>query len=325
LTPADLLDTPLLPAGVFLFGLLIGSFLNVVILRLPKMMEHDWRCQCEELLAADAADGQERAGAGTASTAGAAAEERPPSLVYPPSSCPACGHRIRAWENIPVLSWLLLRGKCSGCGTRISVRYPAVELLTGLTFLAVATVLGPTPLMLAGLVFTGLLVAMAGIDMDTQYLPDSLTLSLLWLGLLLAVPGFVPSIFASLAAFELRIVDQAVLPVSPADSILGAVLGYGALWTVYWGFKLLTGKEGMGYGDFKLLGALGAWMGWQLLLPIVVISALVGSVTGILMIVTGLTKRRQPIPFGPYLALAGWLVFLWGDAITAAFHGLLLS
>jgi leader peptidase (prepilin peptidase)/N-methyltransferase len=314
----DLLNTPLLLAGVFLFGLLIGSFLNVVILRLPRMMEYEWRCQCEELLAD--VDGAESPTAGADPSA--TRQERPPTLTHPPSTCPGCGHLIRAWENIPVVSWVFLRGKCSDCGKRISVRYPLVELLTGLAFAAVAWQLGPTPLMLAGLLFTALLIAMAGIDMDTQLLPDNLTLLLLWLGLLLSVPTLVPSIFASLFNLEIMLVRTSVLPVSPTDSILGAVFGYGVLWLVFQAFRVATGKEGMGYGDFKLLGALGAWMGWQMLLPIVLISAGVGSVIGVILLVTGLTKRTQPIPFGPYLALAGWIAFLWGPDLTRAFLGL---
>lgn len=314
----DLLNTPLLIAGVFLFGLLIGSFLNVVILRLPRMMEYEWRCQCEELLA-DVEEASPGNPAAPDSGSVPAEREQPPTLTHPPSTCPGCGHRIRAWENIPIVSWLFLRGRCSGCGKRISMRYPLVELLTGLAFAAVAWQLGPTPLMLAGLVFTALLIAMAGIDMDTQLLPDNLTLTLLWLGLLLSIPTLVPSLFASLFAFEITVVKSSVLPITPTDSILGAVFGYGALWGVFQAFRLATGKEGMGYGDFKLLGALGAWMGWQMLLPIIIISAGVGSVIGILMLVTGLTKRTQPIPFGPYLALAGWIAFLWGPELTKAF------
>jgi leader peptidase (prepilin peptidase)/N-methyltransferase len=317
----DLLNTPLLVAGVFLLGLLIGSFLNVVILRLPRMMEYEWRCQCEELLGDP---GGESSGSLEAEAVSPAQAERepPPTLTHPPSTCPGCGHQIRAWENIPVISWLALRGKCSSCGQRISARYPLVELLTGLAFAAVAWQLGPTPLMLAGLVFTALLIAMAGIDMDTQLLPDNLTLPLLWLGLLLSVPTLVPSLFASLFNFEITIVRSSVLPVTPTDSILGAVFGYGVLWLVFQAFRLATGKEGMGYGDFKLLAALGAWMGWQMLLPIVIISAGVGSVVGIVMLVTGLTKRTQPIPFGPYLALAGWIAFLWGPGLVKAFLGI---
>lgn len=314
-----LFNTPLLTAGVFLFGLLIGSFLNVVILRLPRMMEYEWRCQCEELLAdEEPAPGDDE----TLPPAKGTAQESPPSLTHPPSTCPACGHQIRAWENIPVVSWLFLRGKCSNCGTRISIRYPLVELLTGLAFATVAWQLGPTPLMLASLLFTALLIAMAGIDMDTQLLPDNLTLLLLWIGLLLSVPTLVPSLFASVFNLEITLVRTSVLPVSPTDSILGAVFGYGVLWLVFQAFRVATGKEGMGYGDFKLLGALGAWMGWQMLLPIVLISAGVGSVIGVLLLVTGLTKRTQPIPFGPYLALAGWIAFLWGPDLTRAFLGL---
>jgi leader peptidase (prepilin peptidase)/N-methyltransferase len=316
----DLLNTPLLLAGVFLLGLMIGSFLNVVILRLPRMMEYEWRCQCEELLdERNGVSGDDPELVASDAEPPRTEKKQPPSLTHPPSTCPGCGHRIRPWENVPVLSWVFLHGKCSACGQGISARYPLVELLTGLAFAVVAWQLGPTPLMLAGLVFTALLIAMAGIDLDTQLLPDSLTLPLLWLGLLLSVPTLVPSLFASLFNLEMTIVRSSVLPVSPTDSILGAAFGYGVLWLVFQAFRLATGKEGMGYGDFKLLGALGAWMGWQMLLPIVIISAGLGSVIGIAMLVTGLAKRTQPIPFGPYLALAGWIAFLWGNDLMQAF------
>ncbi len=309
MSTVEIFDTPLLVPAVFLFGLLVGSFLNVVILRLPKMMEHEWRCQCQELL--DELEG----GDDTKKVTPKATDPKPPGLIHPRSKCPNCGHQIRAWENIPVLSWVLLRGKCSECKARISIRYPLVELMTGIAFATVAMQLGPTVLMLAGLVLTALLIAMAGIDYDYQLLPDSLTMSLLWIGLVLSVPGFLPSIFSTLTHFELRTVSDAVLPVTPAESIMGATLGYVSLWLVFQGFKLLTKKEGMGYGDFKLLAALGAWMGWKAILPIVLVSAGVGAIIGVLMFALQITKWAKPIPFGPFLAAAGWIMFLWGDVI----------
>ncbi len=268
-------EGPLLYAGVFLLGLLIGSFLNVVIHRLPARLQHDWECQCRELLAQEPV----------------ITDTPPPGIAYPPSRCPQCGHQIRAWENIPLLSYLLLRGRCSNCGTGISLRYPIVELLTGLAFLLVAITFGAGPQLLAGLLFTAFLMAMSGIDLDTQLLPDQLTLPLLWLGLLLSLFG----IFTN-----------------PVDSILGATLGYGILWGVYHLFRLLTGKEGMGYGDFKLLAALGAWLGWQFVPMIILMSSLVGALVGGALMLSKALQREQPMPFGPFLAAAGWLTLLWG-------------
>ncbi|MCC5859169.1 MAG: prepilin peptidase [Ectothiorhodospiraceae bacterium] len=275
--------TPTLLIGVvFLLGLLVGSFLNVVILRLPPLLEHGWLEQARETL------GQQDEPPG----------EPPPGLVRPASRCPACGHRIRPWENIPVVSWLLLRGRCSSCGNAISVRYPLVELATGVLSAVVAWQFGWTPELAAGLVLTWLLIALSGIDFDTQLLPDSLTLPGLWLGLALSlVPVFV----------------------DPAEAILGAMAGYLSLWVVYQGFRLATGKEGMGYGDFKLLALLGAWLGWSALPVIILLSALVGAVAGILMIVTLGRDRQLPIPFGPYLAGAGWLALLWEDTLVGAY------
>jgi len=256
------------------FGLLWGSFLNVVILRVPPRLEWQWRRDCRELLELPQPD--------------PAAEPKPPGVVVRRSHCPACGHRITAWENIPVLSWLLLRGRCRGCGTAISLQYPAVELLTGVLFAVCVWQFGLGWEALAALVFTAFLVAMSGIDMRTTLLPDQLTLPLLWLGLLLsvAVPGG--------------------LFVGPVSAILGAAVGYLALWSVYWAFKLLTGKEGMGYGDFKLLAALGAWCGLGAILPIVLISSIVGAVIGSAWLVIKGRDKATQIPFGPYLAIAGW-------------------
>lgn len=272
-------STPLFLTGVFLFGLLIGSFLNVVILRLPKQMEYDWHCQCNELL--EIKDGKTL--------------EKPSSIATSRSQCPKCGHKITAFENIPVLSYLFLRGKCSSCKTKISPRYPIVELLTAVLFLAVAFYFGPTIQTIAALGFTGMLVALAGIDVDHQLLPDDLTFFLLWAGLFISLFG----VF-----------------VDPVNSIIGALAGYLSLWSIYHLFKLLTGKEGMGYGDFKLMAAMGAWMGWQMLPLIIVLASLVGAVVGLAMIAVNRHKKSQPIPFGPYIAAAGWVALLWGDQIV---------
>ncbi len=266
-------------AGVF--GLVIGSFLNVVILRVPARMEWQWKRDCRETLELPPGD-----------------EPEPPGIVVRASHCPKCGYTLKPWQNIPLLSWVALRGRCAGCGTAISLQYPMVELLTGLAFAAVVWQFGVGWEALAGLVFTGLLIAMSGIDARTTLLPDSLTLPLLWIGVLLSTQG----LFVGM--------DQA---------IYGAVVGYLALWTVYWGFKLLTGKEGMGYGDFKLLAALGAWCGVSGILPIVLISAVVGAVFGSVWLAVRGRDKATPIPFGPYLAAAGWIQFLWGEQIIAAY------
>lgn len=267
-----------LPWVVLLAGLCIGSFLNVVIHRLPKMMERDWREQCAEL-------------AGTPAPAAAA----PYNLVVPRSACPACGHRITALQNVPILSWLALRGKCAACGVRISARYPVVELAAGLIGAYAAWRYGPTPQALGAMAFGWCLLALAVIDLDTQLLPDDITLPLLWAGLLLNV-------------------WETYVPLSTA--VLGAVAGYLALWLVYWAFKLATGKEGMGYGDFKLLAAVGAWLGWQKLPLVILLSSVVGAAVGIALIVLARHGREKPIPFGPYLAAAGLIALFWGDPIT---------
>jgi len=265
-----------------LLGLLVGSFLNVVILRLPKRLEHDWRSQARELL------GHEQNG-----------EVAPPDLVRTGSHCPSCKHKLAALDNIPLVSWLALRGRCRYCGVRISWQYPLVELLTALASAAIAWKLGFGWPLAAGLVFTWILIAASGIDARTQLLPDQLTLPLLWLGLLLSLV----SMF-----------------VTPTIAIVGAAIGYLSLWSVYWLFKLATGKEGMGYGDFKLLGALGAWMGPMSLLPIVLLSSLIGALVGGTMLALRGQDRSTPIPFGPFIAAAGWVWFVLGDRLGAVYQ-----
>lgn len=260
-------------SALALLGLLIGSFLNVVIYRLPIMMENDWRLQCAELL------GQ---------------TPRPVTpafnLVIPASRCPICQHPVRYWENIPILSYLFLKGKCSHCHTLISWRYPFIELLTALLSTAVAWRYGVSLTTLAGLILTWALIALTFIDFDKQWLPDDIILPILWLGLLL---NATPYGFTSLTA-----------------SVVGAAAGYVSLWSVYWLYKLLTHKEGMGYGDFKLLALLGAWFGWAYLPAIILLSSVAGSVVGISLIIFGRHHHQIPIPFGPYLAAAGWLILI---------------
>lgn len=272
----------LLMAAVFALGLMIGSFLNVVIYRLPVMMERDWKQQCLEYLHPEQA----------------AETLEPFSLIAPRSRCPSCGHAITALENIPVLSYAFLRGRCSACCAPISARYPIVELVTALLSVVVAFKLGWGWPLAAGLIFTWSLIALSLIDFDHKLLPDSITLPLLWLGLLLSLN----SVFV-----ELR------------TSIIGAAAGYLALWTVYQLFRIITGKEGMGYGDFKLLAAIGAWLGWQALPVTIMLSSLVGAVVGIGLIAIRGRDRNIPIPFGPYIAAAGWLAMLWGKDITDAY------
>ena len=274
-------------AAVFL-GLLVGSFLNVVIHRLPKMMEADWRQQCVEFLHPEQAEKE------------ATAPKLKYTLVVPRSACPACGHKITALENIPILSYLFLRGKCSGCGTAISVRYPMVEALTGVLTGLVAWYFGVTWMAFFAIVFVWALIALTFIDADTTLLPDDITLPLLWLGLLVNLGGtFVPL----------------------SSAVWGAIGGYLVLWTVYWGFKLATGKDGMGYGDFKLLAAIGAWLGWQMLPLVILLSAAVGTVIGIAGIIIQGRDKGAKLPFGPYLATAGFIALVWGPRLTAWYLG----
>jgi leader peptidase (prepilin peptidase)/N-methyltransferase len=272
---------PALFAGlVFLFGLLIGSFLNVVVHRLPRMMEADWQAQCADLRGEPGPDAPRF------------------NLGVPRSACPHCGHAITALENIPLLSWLWLRGRCSACGAPIGVRYPVVELLTALLSAAAAWKWGLSVQTLGVLLLVWTLIALAFIDLDTTLLPDSLTLPLLWLGLLFNLGGH----FASLS-----------------DAVIGAMAGYGVLWSVYWLFRLATGKEGMGYGDFKLLAAIGAWLGWQMLPVTLLLSSIVGAAVGVAMIVLVKHDRRVPIPFGPYLAGGGLVALFFGADLTQAY------
>jgi leader peptidase (prepilin peptidase) / N-methyltransferase len=281
-------------------GLLVGSFLNVVIHRLPIMLDRQWRAECAGLVAA-----------------GAGAEPAPPpveasrpdayNLVVPRSACPQCKAPITALQNIPVVSYLALRGRCASCSARISPRYPAIELLTGVASAVVAWHFGYGGSGACAIVITWFLIALTFIDMDHQLLPDSLTLPLLWFGLLASITGWAS--------------DGNALPVSPGSAIIGAAAGYLSLWSVYHAFRLLTGKEGMGYGDFKLLSALGAWLGWQMLLPIVLMSASVGALVGIALIVSRRQERANPMPFGPFLAVAGWLAMLWGPQMVSSYLG----
>ena len=281
---AQAFQTPwFLYTTVTLLGLVLGSFLNVVIFRLPKMMEQAWRRDCCELLEQ------------------APPEEAPLSLTFPNSRCRDCGTAIKPWHNIPVISFLLLGGRCAACGTPISLRYPSVELTTALLSLAAALVLGPSLQLACALPLIWSLVALTGIDIDTQLLPDSITLPLLWAGLLVNLNAvFVP-------------LDSAVL---------GAMAGYLTLWSVYWAFKLTTGKEGMGYGDFKLLAALGAWFGWQSLPLIVILSSFVGAFIGMALMILQRRGREIPMPFGPYLAGAGLLALFFGERLTALYFNL---
>jgi leader peptidase (prepilin peptidase)/N-methyltransferase len=298
--------SPLLFAGsVFVLGLVVGSFLNVVIYRLPVMLDREWRAQALELLpSADSA----------ATTIPSLSAERF-GLSTPRSACPACKAPIRAWQNIPVISWVILRGRCAACRTKISLRYPVVELTTGILSAWVAWHFGFGTAAACALPLTWALIALTGIDIDHQLLPDRITLPLLWAGLLAA------AVLGPVAGDPLTGAHGSgiALPVSARDAIIGASAGYSSLWLVYHAFRLATGKEGMGYGDFKLFGALGAWLGWKLLPLVILLSAATGAVLGILMIVLRGRDRAAPMPFGPYLAAAGWLAMMYGDALMTGY------
>ena len=272
-------------------GLIIGSFLNVVILRLPRMMALEWERECAEI----GAEGGDMAAPVPPEEA---PEAHPLSLSHPPSTCPHCGARIAPWDNVPVVSWLLLRGRCRSCKGTISVRYPLIEALTAVLSVIVVWHFGASPEAAAALVLTWGLITLAVIDLDTQLLPDDITQPLLWLGLVLSLFG---------------------LFTDSTSAIIGAVSGFMALWLVYHAFRLMTGKEGMGRGDFKLLALFGAWLGWQTLPQIILLAALSGAVIGVGLIAAGRRDASQPMPFGPYLAVAGWIAMMWGTSITDAY------
>jgi len=282
-TYSFILNSPVL-LGLFvgIIGLMVGSFLNVVIYRLPVMMKRGWKKECEEFLELPISD----------------LPTETLNLALPASHCPSCQAEIKAYQNIPIFSYLFLRGKCANCQAHISLRYPFVEALTGILSVVVAYQLGGGIATLFALLLTWVLVALSGIDIDHQLLPDNITLPMVWLGLFLSLFN----VFTD-----------------PVSSIIGAIAGYLILWSIYWLFKLLTGKEGMGYGDFKLLALFGAWLGWQYLLLIVLLSSLVGAIIGTSMIIFIQRDKNIPIPFGPYLAIAGWIALLWGDKINALY------
>ena len=277
-------------AIVFAFALLFGSFINVVIYRLPIMMFRDWRAQAKDIMDEPFDD----------------VEEETFNLVVPRSRCPSCGVQVASWQNIPVLSYLALRGRCAGCKTPISPRYPIVEFITGVLCALTAWRFGVGVEAVMAIGLTLALVPITMIDADTQLIPDSIVLPLLWVGLAMSLWHPLP--------------EAEVLFVAPKTAIVGALAGYLSLWSVYWLFKLVTGKEGMGYGDFKLLAALGAWLGWQALPSIILMSAVVGAAFGLAMIAFRGRDRSVPMPFGPFLAAAGWITMLYGDAIQDSYY-----
>lgn len=274
----------------FVFSLMIGSFLNVVIFRLPKMLEQGWKRECREFLADEVT---------TPTNTG---DEEIITLSTPSSTCPSCQHKIRFYENIPLISWLFLRGKCSQCQSKISLRYPLVELTTAILSVVIAANFGVTFTTLMLLVLTWGLICLTLIDYDHMLLPDQITLPLLWLGLLVNING-------------------AIVPLS--DAVIGAVAGYMSLFSVFWLFKLVTGKDGMGHGDFKLVAVFGAWIGWQLLPLLILMASAVGAIIGISLMVFKNHQREQAIPFGPYLAIAGWITLIWGNGIWSWYLGYL--
>ncbi|WP_297325317.1 A24 family peptidase [Nitrosomonas sp.] len=277
-------DTPsFLISFVTIIGLMIGSFLNVVIYRLPEMMQRNWLQQCAELR-------------------GESIESQPAfNLITPRSVCIHCGHKITALENIPIISYLALRGRCSQCHTHISLRYPAIEVITAFMSGFVAWYFGFGFITIAALIFVWALIALATIDINTQLLPDDITLPLLWMGLLVNMNNGFTDIYSA---------------------IIGAMAGYLSLWAIYWGFRLITGKEGMGYGDFKLLAAIGAWLGWTMLPLVILFSSLIGAIVGIGLIIAAKLKKNIPIPFGPYLVGGALIALFWGDKLNHAYFGL---
>ena len=277
---------------VGLVSLCVGSFLNVVIYRLPLMMQREWQSECR-LLFEDELNTNQAKPKNTS---------EPFNLVKPNSTCPKCKTAIKPWQNIPIISWLILKGKCASCSNPISIRYPAIEAITALLSLVVAYTFGATEQALLYIVITWALVALTFIDIDHMLLPDQLTLPLVWLALIAAVAG---------------------ITITPSDAIMGAAFGYLSLWSVFWLFKLLTGKEGMGYGDFKLLALFGALLGWQSLLTIILLSSVVGAIIGIALLSIQGKDKATPIPFGPYLAIAGWITLLWGNQLQSAYFNLI--
>jgi len=277
---------------VGLVSLCVGSFLNVVIYRLPLIMQREWQSECRLLFEDELNTNQAK----PKNTSG------PFNLVKPNSTCPKCKTAIKPWQNIPIISWLILKGKCASCSHPISIRYPAVEAITALLSLVIAYTFGATEQALLYIVITWALVALTFIDIDHMLLPDQLTLPLVWLALIAAVAG---------------------ITITPSDAIMGAAFGYLSLWSVFWLFKLLTGKEGMGYGDFKLLALFGALLGWQSLLTIILLSSVVGAIIGIALLSIQGKDKATPIPFGPYLAIAGWITLLWGNQLQSAYFNLI--
>ncbi|MCL1142061.1 prepilin peptidase [Shewanella gaetbuli] len=285
----------------FIFAATIGSFLNVVIHRLPVMMKREWQSECNFYLSEYHPDivkdiGEKRLNKPI---------DRFPekyNIIVPTSACPKCHSKIKPWHNLPILGWLMLKGQCASCSEKISARYPVMEFITGALVATLAVYLGPTTQFIFAAILTCFLVALTGIDLDEMLLPDQLTLPLLWLGLLINLNG----VFAS-----------------TTDALIGAAAGYLSLWSVFWLFKIITGKEGMGYGDFKLMAVFGAWLGWQMLPLIILLSSLVGAVVGITMIITKKLHSGKPIPFGPYIAAAGWIALIWGHDIINWYLGTL--
>ena len=277
---------------VGLVSLCVGSFLNVVIYRLPLMMQREWQSECRLLLDDELNTNQAKS----------KNTSEPFNLVKPNSTCPKCKTAIKPWQNIPIISWLILKGKCASCRHPISIRYLAIEAITALLSLVVAYTFGATEQALLYIAITWALVALTFIDIDHMLLPDQLTLPLVWLALIAAVAG---------------------ITITPSDAIMGAAFGYLSLWSVFWLFKLLTGKEGMGYGDFKLLALFGALLGWQSLLTIILLSSVVGAIIGIALLSIQGKDKATPIPFGPYLAIAGWITLLWGNQLQSAYFNLI--
>ncbi len=278
----------------FLFAAIIGSFLNVVIHRLPVILKREWQQECNQYLNEYHQELVKKLGAKELEKKIDTFPEKY-NLITPTSACPKCNSKIKPWHNLPILGWLLLQGKCASCDTKISARYPIVEFLTGVLVAAIAWHFGPSIEFLLATILTFCLVALTGIDLDEMLLPDQITLPLLWLGILVNFNG----VFTPLE-----------------DAVIGAIAGYLSLWSVFWLFKLATGKEGMGYGDFKLLAVFGAWLGWQALPLVILLSSLVGAAVGIVLILTKRLNKGNPIPFGPYIAAAGWIAMIWGEQIT---------